>query len=107
MLNTFFRPPGETDQKLLKDPATLTAAERKYSTFWTPERLQGIRDAQERRAKMTEEERAVDLEKTRLRMGMLPIVIVQEMKERDKQRGKPKRPHISIYRAPILPGPIL
>ena len=30
-------------------------------------------------------------------MGMLPIDIVREMKERDKQRGNPKLPHISIY----------
>ena len=28
---------------------------------------------------------------------MLPIDIVREMKERDKQRGNPKLPHISIY----------
>ena len=68
--------PGETDGTVLKDPATLTAAERKCSTFWTPERLQGIRDAQERCAKMTEEERAVHIEKTRLSMGMLLMEIV-------------------------------
>ena len=54
--------------------------------------------------KMTEEERAVDIEKTRLGMGMLLMEIVREMKERDKQRkerdkqrGNPKRPHISTY----------
>ena len=48
--------PGETDQKILKDPATLMEAKRKSQEFWTPERLQGIQDAQERRAKTTEEE---------------------------------------------------
>ena len=40
---------------------------------------------------MTEEERAVDIEKTRLSMGMLPMEIVREMKERDrliKERDK-------------------
>ena len=88
--------PGEMDQTILKYPATLTEAERKSQKFWTPERLQGIRYAQKRRAKMTEEERAVDLEKTRLSMGLLPIDIVQEMRERDKQRGNPKRPYISL-----------
>ena len=67
----------------MKDPETLTDAERKSQEFWIPKRLQGIRDAQKRRAKMTEEERAEDLEKTRLSMGLLPIDIVREMRERD------------------------
>ena len=77
--------PGETDQTIMKDPATLTEAKRKSQEFFnTPERLQGIRDTQKRRAKMTEEERAEDLEKRRLSMGLLPIDIVQEMRKRDK-----------------------
>ena len=46
---------------------------------------------------MTKEERAIDLEKTRLSMVLLPIDIVQEIKERDKHRGNPKRPYIIIY----------
>ena len=45
---------------------------------------------------MTEEERAEDLEKTRLSMGMLPKTIMLEMRKRDKQRGKPKGPYIII-----------
>ena len=45
---------------------------------------------------MTEEERAEDLEKTRLSMGMLPKAIMLAMKKRDKQRGRPKGPYISI-----------
>ena len=53
--------PGETDQTIFKDPATLTEAERQsQELFNTPERIQGIRDAQKRRAKMTEVERAED-----------------------------------------------
>ena len=80
--------PGETDGTVLKDPATLTAAKRKYSTFWTPEILQGIQDAQEKRTKMTEEERAIDYEKTRLRLGMLPIAIVRQMKVDDIKRAE-------------------
>ena len=91
--------PDETDQKLLKDPATLTAAKRKSSAFWTPEIIQGAREVQEKRVNMTEEEKAIDIEKTRLILGMLPIEIVRDMKEndkqrkeRDKQRGNPKRP---------------
>ena len=65
--------PGETDGTVLKDPATLTAAERKSQEFWTPEILQGAREVQEKRANMTEEERAIEIEKTRLSLGMLPI----------------------------------
>ena len=49
---------------------------------------------------MNEEERAIEVEKTRLSMGMLRIEIVRDMKEtdrqrkeRDKQRGNPKCPH--------------
>ena len=45
---------------------------------------------------MTEEERAIDLEKTRLSMGMLPKAIMLAMKKRDKQRGRPKGPYISL-----------
>ena len=48
---------------------------------------------------MTEEERALDYEKTRLSLGMLPIETVREMreddrkrKERDQQRVNRKRP---------------
>ena len=69
-------PPGEIDGIVLKDPATLTAAERKSQAFWAPEILKGVRDAQKKRAKMTEEERAIDYEKTRLSLGMLPIETV-------------------------------
>ena len=43
---------------------------------------------------MTKEERAEDLEKTRLSMGLLPIDIVRDMRKRD--RGKPKRPYMSL-----------
>ena len=87
--------PGETDGTVLKDPATLTTAKRKPSTFFTPEILQGVREAQEKRANMTEEERSIEIEKTRLSLEMLPIAIVRQMKvdnkrraERAKQRAK-------------------
>ena len=43
---------------------------------------------------MTKEERAEDLEKTRLSMGLFPIDIVQDMRKR--YRGKPKRPYINL-----------
>ena len=66
-------PPGEIYGTIQRDPAKLTAIERKSQAFWTPEILQGIREAQKKRAKMTEEERAIAYEKTRLSLGMLPI----------------------------------
>ena len=79
-------PPGKIDGTIQKDPATLTAAKRKSQAFWTPEILQGAREVKEKRANMTEEERAIDIEKTRLSLGMLPIEIVRDMKENDRQR---------------------
>ena len=82
-----------------RDPATLTAAERKSQAFFTPEMMPGVRDAQKKRAKMTVEERTIAYENTRLSMGMLLISIVQEMREDDrkrseraKQRGNTSRP---------------
>ena len=45
---------------------------------------------------MTVEERAEDLEKTRLSVGMLPKAIMLAMKKRDKQRDRPKGPYISL-----------
>ena len=56
-------PPGEIDGTIMRYPVTLTAAERKSQAFWTPEMLQGVRDAQKKRAKMTVEERAIAYEK--------------------------------------------
>ena len=38
-------PPCEIDETVQKHPATLTAAERNSQAFWTPEILQGVRDA--------------------------------------------------------------
>ena len=70
-------PPGEIDGTIMRDPATLTSAERKSQAFFTPEMMQGIRDAQKKRAKTTVEERAIAYEKTRLSMVMLPIETVQ------------------------------
>ena len=91
--------PGKTDGAVLKDPATLTAAKRKPSTFFTPEIMQGIREAQEKRANMNKEERSIEIEKTRLSLGMLPIAIVRQMKADDikraesaKQRANTSRP---------------
>ena len=92
-------PPGEIDGTIMRDPATLTAIERKSQAFFTQEMMQGVRDAQKKCAKRTPEERAIAYEKTRLSMGILPIETVQEMREnnrkraeRAKQRGKTKRP---------------
>ena len=68
--------PGKIDATIMRDPATLTAANRKSQAFFTLEMMQGVRDAQKKRAKMTPEERAIAYEKTRLSMGMLPIGIV-------------------------------
>ena len=64
----------------------MTAVERKSQAFWNPEILQGVRDAQKKRAKMTTEERALDYEKTGLSLGMLPIETVREMREDDRKR---------------------
>ena len=61
-------PPGEIDATIMRDPATLTAAERKYQALFTPEMMQGVRDAQKKRAKMTPEDRSIDCEKTHLSM---------------------------------------
>ena len=59
--------------------------------------MAGVRAAQKRRKTMTPEERAEEIEATRLSMGMLLIAIVREMKasdkrqeERDKQRADAK-----------------
>ena len=67
------------------------------SPFFTPEIMQGVQEAQKKRAQMTPKERAIDIEKTRLSMGMLPMAIVRQMKsddkkkaERDKQRANTK-----------------
>ena len=73
-------PPGNIDATIMRDPVTLTAAERKSQALFTPEMMQGVQDAQTKRAKITPEERAIDCEKTRLSMGMLPIAIVRQMK---------------------------
>ena len=87
----------EEDQSIFKDPTTLTEAVRKsQELFNTPERIKDIRDAQARRAKMIEEERAKDLEKTRLSMGMLPKDIMMAMRKRDTQRGKPNGSYIRL-----------
>ena len=58
-------PPGEIDDN---DPGG--------SPFFTPEIMQGVREAQKKRARMIPEERATEIEKTRLSLGMLPIAIV-------------------------------
>ena len=93
--------PGEMDPTVLKYPVTLTVDERKSQAFCTPEILQGAQEVQEKRANMTEEERAIDIERTRLSLGMLPISIMRDMKENDRQRkerdqkrGNPKRPSV-------------
>ena len=92
-------PPGEIDATIMRDPATLTEAERRSQAFFTPEMMQGVREPQKKRAKMTPEERAINTEKTRLSMGLLPITILRQMKkddikraERSKQRGNTSRP---------------
>ena len=96
-------PPDKIDGTIQRDPATLAAIERKSQAFWTPEILQGVRDAQKKCAKMTKKERAIAYEKTRLSLGMLPIETVREMREDDrnraeraKQRGNTKRPYGNV-----------
>ena len=56
------------------------------SPLFTPEIMQGVREAQKKRVKMTPEERTIEIEKTRLSMGMLPMAIVRQMKADDKKR---------------------
>ena len=79
-------PPGEAEDNGLGG-----------SPFFTPEIMQGVREAQKKRAKITPEERAIEIEKTRLSLGMLPMAIVRQMKadekksaERYKQRANNK-----------------
>ena len=48
--------------------------------FFTKEVMDGVRAAQKRRKTLTPEERAEEIEATRLSMGMLLIAIVREMK---------------------------
>ena len=81
-------PPGKMDGTIMRDPEILTAIERKSPSFWTPEILQGVKDAQKKHAKMTVEERAIAYEKTRLSMGMLPIATMREMRENDRKRAE-------------------
>ena len=53
--------------------------------------MQGVLEAQKKRAKMTPEERAINTEKTRLSMGFLLISIVRQMKADDiKREERPK-----------------
>ena len=92
-------PPGKIDATIMRDPATLTEAERRSQAFFTPEMMQGVREAQKKSAKMTPEERATNTKNTRLSMGLPPIAIVRQMKaddikraERAKQRGNTSRP---------------
>ena len=81
-------PPGEIDSTIMRDPATLTKAERRSQALFTPEMMKGVREAQKKRAKMTPEERAINTEKTRLSMGLLPIAIVRQMKADDIKRAE-------------------
>ena len=82
----------------MRDPATLTAAEIKSQAFFTPEMMQGVRYAQKKCARMTPEERAKAYENTRLSMGMLPIAIVQEMKEDDRKRAERAKQRVTTSR---------
>ena len=91
-------PPSEIDATIMRDPATLTEAERRSQAFFTPEMMQGVREAQKKRAKMTPEEIAINTEKTHLSMGLLPIEIVRQMKADDikrAERAKKRAPQVS------------
>ena len=68
---------------MFKDPATLTEAERaSQAMFKDPETIRGISKFQAARAKMTDEEKAEEVDGIRKQLGMLP-----------KKRGKPKSPY--------------
>ena len=69
-------PPGEVDDN---DPGG--------SQLFTPEITQGVRESQKKRAKMTPEERSIEIEKTCLSLGMLPMAIMRQMKEDDIKRA--------------------
>ena len=64
---------------------TLTEPGRRAQAF---ARQIAADEAQEKRANMTEEERSIEIEKTRLSLGMLPIAIMRQMKADDRKRAE-------------------
>ena len=67
------------------------------SPFFTPEVMRGVREAQKKRTKMSPEEISIEIDKTRLSLGLIPMADLQQMKadhkrsaERDKQRADAK-----------------
>ena len=95
-------PPGETDEPIMRYPATLTEAGRRSQAF-----AQQIAadEAQEKRANMIEEERSIAIEKTRLSLGMPPIAIVRQMKADDKKRAE-RAKHRAKTRGSAVPEPL-
>ena len=73
--------------------------------FFTPEIMQGVREAQKKRAKITPEERTIEIEKTRLSMEMLPMAIVQQMKADDKKRAERAKQRANT-RGSAVPEPL-
>ena len=70
-------------QVMFKYPATLTEAERaSQAMFKYPETIKSISKFQPARAKMTEEEKADEIDDVRKRLGRLP-----------RKRNKPKSPY--------------
>ena len=68
---------------MFKDPATLTEAERaSQEMFKDPETIRGISKFQAARAKMTDEEKAEEVDGIRKQLGTLP-----------RKRGKPESPY--------------
>ena len=54
---------------------------------------------------MIEEERSIEIEKTRLRLGMLPIAILQQMKADDKKRAERSKQRANT-RGTAVPKPL-
>ena len=67
------------------------------SPFFTSEVMRGVQESQKRRKTMTPEELAIEIDETRLSLGLIPMADLRQMKadhkrseERDKQRGRCK-----------------
>ena len=67
--------------------------------------MQGVLEAQKKHAKMTPEERSIEIEKTRLSMGMLPVAIVRQMKADEKKRAERAKQRANT-RGSAVPEPL-
>ena len=88
-------PPGEIDETLTEPGSRAQAFARQIAAD----------EAQEKRANMTEEERSIGIEKTRLSLGMLQMAIVRQMKADDIKREETAK-HRANIRGTAVPEPL-